>query len=58
MTKYKVVRIDEKLYNEITKDVKYGQTFNDLLHTYITKLREGKKVKWPKKIISIYQLQE
>ena len=41
MTKWKVVRIDEKFYNEITKDAKYGETFNDLLQNYITKLHQN-----------------
>jgi len=31
MTKWKVVRIKESLYQKIIKDAKYGETFSDVL---------------------------
>ena len=37
MTKWKVVRIEESLYNEILKNAEYGKTFNDALRKTLKK---------------------
>lgn len=45
MTKYKVVKINIRLYDKIIKDARYQQTFSQALEELITNLEQNQKDK-------------